>query len=151
MKNWMKGTLSLPQVLDDPVLGRLEWDADGPCWVGDTDFKPGRSIGVYVNFDPDEQVLVEVLSRARATMQRLRQEEAAYRRWTAERLLDKRWNRDEPMGVEDVAGLLEVASIDFDSDGGARVYWDDQDVLFYGHNVITRIRPDGECVEAGMG
>ncbi len=140
----------MPKELDDPLLGRLEWDDALDWWAGVLDLEPGQRVEVFIDFHAEEDVLADVLSRARLGLARIRRLGPEYRRWTARQLLDRRWNCHEPMTVDDITELLKVASISFASDGAARVYWDDEDVLFGGHNVVTEIGPDGKCLGAGM-
>jgi len=88
-----------------------------------------------------------VLAQARAWVDRVRQRASEYRAWTAARSLEGRWNLGEPMTIEDVHRLLRLLSIVCETDGSARLYWDDQDVLFGGHGFSTRLSPAGECIE----
>jgi hypothetical protein len=90
------------------------------------------------------------LSCVRAGLERIRSKGPEYRRWTAEEVVDDRWNSEEPMTVEEIAELLRLASIDFHSDGGAALYWDDQDRLYGGHNLITELDAEGRCTEVRM-
>ena len=55
---------------------------------------------------------------------------------------------DEAMdAVEEIVELLQLASIDFHSYGGAALYWDDDDRLYGGHNLLTEVSQDGKCTE----
>jgi hypothetical protein len=54
------------------------------------------------------------------------------------------------MTAEDIGKLLRLLSIECESDGSARLYWHDEDVLFYGHGFYTQFAPSGECVEVCM-
>jgi hypothetical protein len=78
---------------------------------------------------------------------RIRRKDHDYRRWIAAQVMDTRWNLEEPMTVEEITDLLRLASIDFHPDGGAGIYWDDQDRLYGGHNLITELDNDGKCIE----
>jgi hypothetical protein len=140
----------MPPPIDDPVLGRLEWDGDDAL-VGEIAYHPDQLVSMFLTFDPEEsENLDEILARARLALERFRVREREYRLWSAGQLQHSRWNNDEPMSDMDIANLLLVASFDFTSEGGVRVYWNDADILFAGHNVITEIGPDGECVDVGM-
>jgi hypothetical protein len=138
------------EALKDPVLGNLAWIESMQWWIGEVDVVPGNRIELFVDFDAEKDSEAVVLSQARHGLQRLREREPEYRRWTAGRLIERRWNKEEPMTVTDISELLRVASILFLQDGRARIYWDDQDVLFAGHNLTTELDIGGQCVSAGM-
>jgi hypothetical protein len=140
----------MPESINDPLLGHLEWDDKLYWWVGEIDLRPSHRIEVFIDYELEEGAEAEVLAKAHQGLERLRQRELDYREWTANHLIDRRWNKDEPMTVQDLVELLEVASIQFFPDGRARIYWNDDDVLFGGHNVTTNINARGECVSAGM-
>jgi hypothetical protein len=137
------------KVIHDQVLGALDAQ-DDECLFGDLDFKEGQRISISIDFFPEEDALEEVLSRARQVLALVKKREMEYRQWTADRLVDRRWNREEPMTAEDITGLLLLASLDIRRDGQVWLYWNDHDVLFAGHNVVTELNADGECVQAGM-
>jgi hypothetical protein len=115
----------------------------------DPGFAPGHDVDVFVNPDPSEHPSTAITA-ARRILARFREREPEYRRWSAAQLHAERWNTDEPMTSEDVAQLLRVACLEFRSDGGFQIYWNDQDRLFWGHNVFTEVGPDGECVASDM-
>jgi hypothetical protein len=139
-----------PASVDDPVLGRLDWDGKLDWWVGSVDYAPGHRVEVFVNHDFGSGRPGDEIAAAGRNLARVREREAGYRRWSADRLHGRRWNTDEPMTPAEIADLLRVASLEFGSDGGVRIFWDDQDRLFGGHNVVTDIGPGGECVGSGM-
>jgi hypothetical protein len=146
----MAEAVTMGEALQDPVLGKLTWDESMDWWVGELELYPGRRIEVFIDFNEEEDSQAEVFSRARCGLTRFREREPEYRRWTAAELLEGRWNKVELMTVSDITELLQVASILFLQDGRARVYWDDEDVLFFGHNVTTELDPNGECIVSGM-
>jgi hypothetical protein len=133
----------MPESVDDPVFGRLEWDEKLDWWVGSIEFAPGHDVDVFVNPDLDGQPSTAITA-ARRVLARFREREPEYRRWSADQLHAERWNTDEPMTKDDIAKLLRVARLEFRSDGGLQIYWNDQDRLFWGHNVVTDVGPDGE-------
>jgi hypothetical protein len=138
------------ETLKDSVLGNLAWDEEMNWWVGEPDLFPGHRIEVFIEFDEEEDSRDMVVSQAREWNTRLRQREQEYREWSAGRLVDGRWNKDEPMTAQDIQDLLRLASIECSSDGSAQVYWDDEDVLFYGHGIYTQLGAGGECIEVRM-
>ena len=135
---------------DDPALGRLKWYADDDQWVAEVALVPDHSIEVIVEFHEGEDDENAVIDQASRWLARVRQREPEYRAWSAERLVHGRWNKDEPMTAADIAGLLCLLSIVCGPDGAAELFWDDDDRLFYGHSIGTRLGPDGECVEVEM-
>src|SRR2546430_2415155 len=102
----------MPESINDPVLGHLDWDERLDWWVGSIEFAPGHQIEVFVVHDYDIEPAQEI-ALARQGLVRAREREAEYRRWAAAQLHGKRWNTDEPMTVEDIAELLRVASLEF--------------------------------------
>jgi hypothetical protein len=134
--------------LEDPVLGSLEWDERLQWWIGAADLTPGQAIEIFIS--PEEGSPEEVLPRVRVGLERIRSKDPDYRRWTAEQVVDDRWNSEEAMTVEEITTLLRLASIDFHLDGGAALYWDDKDRLYGGHNLITELDSEGRCTEVRM-
>lgn len=138
-----------PDRVDDPVFGPLRYDGTLDWWIGTVEFTPGGRVDVFIDHDPDVDPADEVAAAARR-FAHFRTHEPEHRRQSAGRLVETRWNADEPMTADDVAGLLRVASLTFLSDGRMQVYWDDGDRLFYGHNVVTDLSPEGEFVGTRM-
>jgi hypothetical protein len=132
--------------LQHPTLGFLEWDDKLAWWVGKIDLEPGHPVEIFISGegDPPEAVLTHVPG----WLERIRRREFQYRRWTAEQVESGRWNSEEVMTVEDITSLLRLASINFDSDGVAGLYWDDQDRLYWGHNLVTDLDATGEPTRA---
>lgn len=139
-----------PESVDDPILGHLDWDEDLEWWVGTIDYAPDHQVDVFINHDFEDGQPADDIAAARRGLAQFREREVEYRRWSGEQLQGTRWNTDEPMTPAEIAELLRVASLEFRSGGGIRIFWDDQDRLFYGHNVVTDIGPDGACVASGM-
>jgi hypothetical protein len=137
-------------VLNDPVLGRMSWNAERDSLSGEVDLLAGQRIDVLVFCNEEVDVLADVLSRARQWLERVRRRDSEYRQWAAERLVHTRWNKDEPMTARDICELLQVATLECNSDGTACVYWDDNDLLFYGNNLYSRLDASGECIEVAM-
>jgi hypothetical protein len=54
------------------------------------------------------------------------------------------------MTIEEITSQLRLASIEFHPDGSAGLYWDDKDRLYGGHNLITEIDAEGNCIELRM-
>jgi hypothetical protein len=133
--------------LIDPILGRLTWDEAMGSWFGELEVLAGQRIEVFIDFDKKRDSWEVVLSQARAWVVRIRQREPGYRRRTADQLAEGRWNKDEPMTTAAIEGLLRLASLVSARDGSAQVYWDDADVLFYGHGFSTQLSASGACLE----
>jgi hypothetical protein len=138
------------EALDDPILGHLKWYEDDDQWVAEVNFAPDHPIEVIVEFHEGEDDQRVVLAQAREWLARVGRREPEYRAWSAKQLLDGRWNKDEPMTLADIVGLLCLLSIVCAPDGTAELFWDDDDRLFYGHSIGTRLGADGECVEVEM-
>jgi hypothetical protein len=135
--------------LDDPVLGHLKWYGDREGWVAEVDFHPDHPIEVIIEFH-DERDQSTLLSQAHQWVARVRRREPEYRAWSAKHLSTSRWNKEEPMTVEDIQGLLCLLSIVCAPDGTAELFWDDDDALFFGHNIGTQLAINGECVAVEM-
>ncbi len=133
--------------IDDPVLGRLKWHEGEDAWFAEVELAPGHLIEVAVEFREDEDDEVTMLGQARRWLARVRQREVEYRAWTAGKLVNGRWNTDEPMTTGDITELLGLLSVVCFPDGTAELFWDDDDRLVYGHGIGTLLGADGECVE----
>jgi hypothetical protein len=131
--------------INDPVLGRLTWDADFAWWAGEVEFRPGHRVGLVAGADSANGDRARPLAQARAWLDRLREREPEYRTWVARHLTRMRPDRQKEMTAEEVAGLIRVASVETFPDGSAEVCWEDDQVLFDGHGIITRIDPAGAC------
>jgi hypothetical protein len=140
----------MADALDDPTLGHLKWYEDGHEWVAEVELRPGHPIEVIVEFHEGQDDQAVVLAQARDWLARVRRREPEYRAWSAERLVTRRWNTEEPMTAGDIAGLLSLLSIVCAPDGTAELFWDDDDRLFYSHAVVTWLGVDGDCIRAGM-
>src|SRR5687768_14806512 len=140
----------MDEVLDDPVLGGLTWDDTMDWWAGELELVPGHSIEVFVSFEAETDSRDAVLAQAREWVARVRRREPEYRTWTAAQLVDGRWNLEEAMTAADIRELLRPASLECAADGSARLYWEDEDVLFFGHGFYTQVDAGGECVDMGM-
>jgi hypothetical protein len=138
----------MPESRKDAVLGSLHWDDQLQWWIGKVDLMAGRSIEIFIS--PEDDAPEPVLTRVRIALERIRSKDLEYRRWTAEQVMDGRWNSEEPMTLEEITALLQLASIDFHCDGGAGLYWDDQDRLYWGHNLVTEVDRDGRCTDVRM-
>jgi hypothetical protein len=136
--------------MDDPVLGRLEWDDRLQWWVGSIALEAGHEIDVFVVPDCTSAEPAAEVGLARRSFARVQQREPEYRQWSAAQLLTKRWNTEEPMTAADIANLLRVASLEFGPNGVTRIFWNDEDVLFGGHNVVTDLDAFGNCVASMM-
>jgi hypothetical protein len=136
----------MPGLIDDPTLGRLAWDKEFNWWTGEVELEPGQKVGLTVEADPKAPEPEAVLARARVWLDRIREREDEYARWTAEHLLGTRWNKEQPMTLDDVFGLLEPAAVECFPDGTASLTWDDDDVLFFGHGIQTHLDAKGNCV-----
>lgn len=132
-----------PDRVDDPVFGPLRYDGALDWWTGTVEFTPGGRVDVFIDHDPDSKPADEFAAAAQR-FTHFQPREPEYRRQSADRLVETRWNTDEPMTAADIADLLRVASLTFLTDGRMQVYWDDGDRLFWGHNVVTDINPAGE-------
>jgi hypothetical protein len=139
----------MPEPVDDPLLGHLDWDDRLDWWGGSIEFRPGHRVDIFVEHDDDGRTEEEI-ALARRSLARIREREPEYRLWSARQLHGKRWNTEEEMTVEDIARLLELATLEFAPNGTARIFWNDQDVLFAGHNVLTELDATGQCVTSGM-
>jgi hypothetical protein len=108
---------------------------------------PGHWIEVFIDFDRNSDSQEAVLSQTRAWVARVRQYEPEYRRWIADQVVEDRWDTDEPMTAGDIERLLRVASLECAADGSARVYWDDNDVLYDGQGFFTQLDAKGTCLK----
>jgi hypothetical protein len=139
----------MPPPIDDPVFGRLEWDGDD--LVGEIEYRPSHLVALFFNLASNYSgTLAAFLTRARQAYHRFRSREGLYRRRSGAELNATRWNVEDNFTEEDVANLLIVATLEFQADGEMHVYWNDSDILYGGHNVITVIDRYGRYISAGM-
>lgn len=131
----------------DAVLARLEWSDD--CGVARVELRPGVWVDFLVWVDDEDVSREERVWRAGLALARLDARESDYRLWSAEHLVGNNWS-DPPLTVDDIFELITVASLNVFDDGRADVYWDDQEELFGGHNVVTRLDRDGRPVAVEM-
>jgi hypothetical protein len=145
----------MQETLEDPMLGRLEFCDLNDWWESDVgfEFKPGQPAYLCVFFNPDEDVLGDVLAQARRNLGRTRERELTYREWTARELVTRPQGRVLPMTSDLFAKRLRVGSLYFFREGGWRVEWEDEGPAFAGgsRRPITTLSPEGECVEAYWG
>lgn len=139
----------MPEDIHDPLLGHLVWDNGLQWWVVELDLRPGQAIEIFADYEEDLEPR-QMVDQAQLWFERLCQREPEYRHWTAERLIDRRWNDEVPMTIEDITDLLSAASLEVSCNGTAKISWDDEDELFAGHNIITSLSANGTCIEAGM-
>jgi hypothetical protein len=129
--------------LEHPLLGPLDWDDQLAWWVGKVTLKLGNPVEIFISGegDPPEAVL----TRVPTWLERIQRAELQYRQWTAEQIINGRWNLEEDMTLEEITALLRLASISFDSDGETSLCWDDQGRLFSEHGLITDLDTTGKC------
>jgi len=132
---------------DDPQLGPLKWDKEFNWWTGEVELTPGLRVGLTIEADVAAASPDAVLTMARAWIARLQDREDEYARWTAEHLLDTRWNKEKPMTLDDIIGVLELSAVECFPDGTANVLWEDDNVLFFGHGISTQLDAAGNCVK----
>jgi hypothetical protein len=131
----------------DAVLARLVW-TEG-CAETRVELRPGVWIDLLVWYDEPDRTQAERLQCARSWLTALDAKEEAYRRWSADQMAGDNWS-DPPLTADEIFALLTVASLNVFDDGRADVYWNDQDELYWGHNVVTRLGRKGECIEVAM-
>lgn len=135
----------MPEPINDPTLGRLAWDKEYRWWTGEVQLQPDRPVGLTVEADPDAADPEGVLAKARAWLDRIREREADYTAWTAARLIETRFNTDEPMTAADIVRLISVTAVECFPDGTACITWEDNEVLFFGHGIVTHLDAAGSC------
>lgn len=139
----------MSEPLHDPVLGPLRWDDHLDWWIGKVEVTPGRPIEIFIS--PENLPRDTVLDHARADLSRIRDREGEYRRWTARQVVGDSWNTEgEDLSLEAIVDLLRLASISFHPEGEADLYWDDQDRIYAGHNLVTDLGSDGNCIRVRM-
>jgi hypothetical protein len=143
----------MQETLQDPVLGHLTFCDLNDWWEseGDFEFKPGQDAYLCIFYNPDEDVLEDVLAQARRNLERTREKEHDYRQWTAKQLVTRpQGEKVVPMTADEFAERLRVGNIYFFQEGSWRVEWADQGPSFSGGSSqpMTKLSPEGECVEA---
>jgi len=137
--------------LEDPVLGRFEWDAEWDCWAGVLDLSPGCQFVLLIDFNKYTDNWEVVVAQAREWVDRVRQREPEYRAWSAARLVGDHWIKNESKTVADVERILRLEFLDCRTTGDAWLRWaDDRYQLSEGYGIFTRLDSDGECVEVRL-
>jgi hypothetical protein len=138
-----------PPPIDDPVLGRLEWD-DEFTLLGEIEYRPGERVPFLLGTDEGWASTIDVVAQAALALERFRQNERHYRLWTAGELNKTRRNVEVEMADADIANMLLIESFVFDETGEMTVFWNDDGQLYGWHEFVTVIAPDGECLRAGL-
>lgn len=140
------------QAFDDPVLGRVAWNAERTCW----DFNAGPVAGraIPASYDPADSRLSppeQGWDGVRACVQWVRANEPAAREYMTLRLF-KGWQEgwydeeiDELITEEGFRDKLELSGINFYEDQEARLIYNDGE-LFGGHGFSLQVNPAGEFV-----
>ncbi len=129
----------------DPTLGLLTWSDEGG-WVGQVELAPGRTIEVIVDKWDDQEIdLPAALALARASLGRILSDEGSVRRAIAGKLhtrFNETWSQGQPLTEAEFVGRLRLASVGFQPDGSAVLYYNDGG-LFAGHLVVVEVGADG--------
>jgi hypothetical protein len=129
-------------VINDPLFGQLEWDADSGCWSGL--FTPERSESYVLEITGQQ-----LTDTARKTFSQIVRDLDAVKSDVADRLLadaNQSWNRNAKLSHEELVSHLHPSSIRLDENGHVEVAFEDEceGDIFDGRTVITHIYPDGD-------
>jgi hypothetical protein len=137
---------------DDPVLGRVEWNAERRCWHFDAGPVDGRPIPA--TYDPADDRLPPAQhgwDGVRACVQWVRANEPAVRAYMTERLF-KGWREgwydeeiDDLTSPEEFRDKLRLSGINFYDDQEGRLIYEDGG-LFGGHGFSLRVNAAGQFV-----
>src|SRR5262245_39974602 len=100
----------------DPVLGRLVWDDDWTL-LGEIEYGHGHRVPVLLFIDHVGIEPPDAIGNARQALERFRRDERRYRLLSGAALNWRRWNDEVRMSDEDVANLLQIATLEFEQDG----------------------------------
>jgi len=137
---------------DDPVLGRVIWNAERNCWVFDAGPVTGRPIPA--SYDPADNHLPpseQGWDGVRTCVRWVRTNEPDAREYMTRQLFE-RWMQDwydedvdDGMTPESFREKLHLSGINFYEDQEARLIYDDGG-LFGGHGFSLQVNAAGEFV-----
>jgi len=126
---------------DDPVLGRVEWNAEFDFWVARFVLPDGRS----VEFEIDEGAIGPRIQATRATFRWVSEHEIALRDQLAERMLDlaRTWKQSgEPeITAASFAERVRLTAAALDDADALTLYYADGD-MFGGHLILVNVGAD---------
>jgi hypothetical protein len=131
-------------ILND-VFGRLTWDEQSSCWVGEIDWPPGlRTEVLLCHPGPD---IAAGLRGARASLDWLKTSEEDARRCVAGQLLhvyNTAWRDEElPVSTEDFIARLELVRIVFGAEEELLLTYDGGEEMFNGQYIDAEFSRDG--------
>lgn len=135
--------------MHDAQLGRLSWCAEFEGWEGSVPMTSGESCGLLVFARASLVAERAITVEARAAIERLRGAESACRSFASAELLEihnSEWSEGATLDATGFERRLELDSLEVHESGYAEVGFTDGD-LFWGHDVVVRIRPDGSFQE----
>lgn len=138
--------------IDDPLLGRLNWDDNSRCYEGRFD-RQGQSLCLHVSADPASPAAVD-LTRAKHIVTNLNRYVALAKKYAAIFLLDVKnesWldEDDEEVSQDQFMAQMKLETVAVRHDGSVE-FWHDCDDLFWGHGIMVQIRPDDTCSRADI-
>jgi len=141
----------MDDVINDPILGRMEWHPDILTWSGHIDLAPALRVGV--TFVCEGMASKELLAAARRGVEWLRGNEVAARRRAATAMLpeyDGVWRTVfGPVTEEELAARLTIRDVTFEPDGSFALWYRD-DGLFGGHPVVADFDTTGQFRQASV-
>jgi hypothetical protein len=140
-------------VVNDPYLGQLFWQAKRRWWEGASNMIDGTPFTLYVNprayepqVPPFDNATCDraITQQAQEALARVRQSHSQLRAAVAKKYwsLYTNWNDGESITNADFMRRLILESVAIMPDGGAEVFFQD-DGMFGGHALIAHLDPDG--------
>ncbi len=134
-----------PQLLDDTLFGRLQWDEESQWWEGSVPAGTGESFSLSIQ--PDSGADRKISEKARRTYERLCSDFEGIRQQTLQEFLAQ--TRHQPfyhaLTFEQLLTHLRPDAIMLRSDGYMEVGFADREerVIGGGHSIVSRFWPTG--------
>jgi hypothetical protein len=138
------------EVVNDPTLGRLTWDASQQFWRAEVELQPGRR--VILTVDPSGKPQDQAFLRAGQGLAWLREQEQQARLDIADVYLDvynQNWSEEGPISRAEFVRRLELVEVGFGPEGAPSLWYDDGD-MFAGHGILALFDVDGRFQAASL-
>jgi hypothetical protein len=149
----------MTRVVDDPTLGRFEWDERFSHWCGSLTLPSGHVVQFIVSPATDEHFerpdAPEVFSAAVAVADWLRTSEAEVVAAVADAMVplyNDTWSEEPPITAEEFAKRIELIEVEVPSDGAHTHFWfaDGEMEMFGGHAIDVYFGADRQLENAHL-
>jgi hypothetical protein len=149
----------MAQVVEDPELGRFEWDKELRCWCGSLALPSGRPTRLGISPATDDHAenpeSPEVFAAAYPVAAWLRESETEAYWIVSQAMLDlynRTWSEEPPITVEEFASRIELVDVLVPSNGEYVNLWftDGAMEMFGGHAIDAYFGADRQLRSAHL-